>query len=529
MLDKILGKKDKDKNDTPDLRKSGKKSDSDNSDIGGRLKDMVGKVSGKPKDNGNSKTYNSSKLAAVDENDTPDLRKSGKKSDSDNSDIGGRLKDMVGKVSGKPKDNDAAKNDKDDKKGPNDKKIPRPMPKPKPKQQPLDKPRLRPPEKKKPGGFAGLGGGLGKQLPEDDQRTLVGAAVFGIILIILVGAGYYFLVYAPYQDTLNSAKMTKINEVNTYFKGALANAPQKNILLADIDSSVTPDQVLAVDVIGPATTDWQNYQNQQINLKKDPYNRVQISYSVPANATDANGNALSDANNVKNLIMNVTSAQTIINQADASVLSNMGITTPDTVAIPVLISRLQAAGGLINVGDSVDVYQNVNATPPAASGNASNNTTAPTTQPTTTTSSPVISGVSVLAILRDTTSSSDYNANMSKAQEFSINGAGLGTESSQTASGTVEQVLQAGASRNWNEAQMDSLLNAYGYRLSNFERVSNLGNMNANYLVVLEVPRENALWVIQNNNYLAGSSLYLVVPTQKAPVWMVQELQQIYG
>ena len=49
MLDKILGKKDKDKNDTPDLRKNGKKSDSDNSDIGGRLKDMVGKVSGKSK------------------------------------------------------------------------------------------------------------------------------------------------------------------------------------------------------------------------------------------------------------------------------------------------------------------------------------------------------------------------------------------------------------------------------------------------------------------------------------------------
>jgi hypothetical protein len=120
---------------------------------------------------------------------------------------------------------------------------------------------------------------------------------------------------------------------------------------------------------------------------------------------------------------------------------------------------------------------------------------------------------------------------MSHAQDFSINTAGLSTQSGPTASGTVEQVLQAGASRNWNEAQMNSLLNAYGYRLSNFERVSNLGDMSANYLVVLEVPRENALWVIQNDNYLSstGSSLYLVVPTQKAPVWMVQELQQIYG
>ena len=111
----------------------------------------------------------------------------------------------------------------DDKKSSSDKKMPRPISKPKPKQ-PIEKPRLRPPEKKKPGGFAaGLGGGFGKQLPDDDdQRTLIGAAVFGIILIVLVGAGYYFLVFAPYQDTLNSAKMAKINEVNSYFKGALA-------------------------------------------------------------------------------------------------------------------------------------------------------------------------------------------------------------------------------------------------------------------------------------------------------------------
>ena len=519
MLDKILGKKDKDKNDTPDLRKNGKKSDSDNSDIGGRLKDVIGKVSGKPKGFGDSKTPNR-KFASLDENDTPDLRKNGKKSDSDNSDIGGRLKDMVGKVSGKSNNNDKSNNG--DKKDSPDKKIPRPMPKPKPKQPPIDKPRLRPPEKKKPGGFAGLGGGLGKQLPEEDQRTLVGAAVFGIILIILVGAGYYFLVYAPYQDTLNSAKMTKINEVNSYFKGALANAPQANILLADIDSSVTPDQALSVDVIGPATTAWQTYQNQQINLKKDPYNRVQISYSVPANATDANGNPLSDANSVKNLIMNVTAAQTIVNQADASVLANMEITTPDTVAIPVYISRLQAAGGLINVGDSVDVYQNVNTT--AASGNN-------TTSSVSTSSAPQISGASVLAILRDTSSSSDYNANFSCSTAFSVGGAGLGVSSGQAATGTIEQVLQAGASGNWNQDEINSLLTAYGYKLSNYERVANLGQMNANYLVVLEVPRENALWVIQNDNYLSssGSSLYLVVPTQKAPTWMVQELQQIYG
>ena len=64
------------------------------------------------------------------------------------------------------------------------------------------------------------------------------------------------------------------------------------MILADIDSGVTPDQVLAVDVIGPATSAWREYQNQQINLKKDPYGRVMISYSAPSStgATDTNYN-----------------------------------------------------------------------------------------------------------------------------------------------------------------------------------------------------------------------------------------------
>jgi hypothetical protein len=213
MLDKILGKKDKDKKDVPDLRKEDEnKSDSD---IGGRLKDMVSKATEKSKDKVNS-------------------------------------------------------DKKDDKKSPAGKKIPRPIPRPRPK--PMDKkPKLKTPsDKKKPGRFAGIGGDVGKKITDDDQRTLVGAAVFGIILIVLVGAGYYFLVYSPYQETLNSAKVTKINEVNAYFKGPMALDPRKQSLMAEIESGVTPEQVLAVDVIGPATGAWREYQSQEINKKRTP-------------------------------------------------------------------------------------------------------------------------------------------------------------------------------------------------------------------------------------------------------------------
>jgi hypothetical protein len=431
--------------------------------------------------------------------EVPDLRKDGKKSDSD---IGGRLKDMVSKATEKSKKNSVKNGDL---KPPSGKTTPRPMPKPRTKPtsrpKPKETPRLKPPNKppKKPGR---LGGGLGKG-PDDDRRTLVGAAVFGIILIVLVGAGYYFLVYSPYQEALNNAKNTKFSEVNTYFKGPLALDPQRETLLAEIDGGSTPEQVLAVDVIGPATASWRVYQSQQINTKKDPYNRVMINY----NATGQN-----------NLIIKTQDAQTLVNAADATVLSNMEIQTPDTVAVPIIISRLQAAGGLINVGDSVDVYLSTNAT---AANQTTNQTT--TTTPTNASGVPQISGSTVLAILRAKDSGA-VNANLNQSQALAINQLTMSNTRSQSASTDVESLLQAAASRTWDEATVNNLLSSYGWRLSDFERTSNLGDLQVQYMVVLEVPRQNALFLMQNSN-----AVQLTLSSQNAPQWLSAVLKAKYG
>ncbi len=460
MLDKILGKKDKDKKDVPDLRKDDKQSDSD---IGGRLKGMVSKATEKSKE----------------------------------------------KI-----------NNNNGKKPPSGEKIPRPMPKPRSKPRPMakDKPTLKPPLKKKPpkkrGTLSGLGGGagLGKGLPDDDQKTLVGAAVFGIILIVLVGAGYYFLVYAPYQESLTVAKQTKFTEVNAYFKGALALDPQKSTILAEIDSGTTPEMVLAVDVLGPATASWREYQNQQIEAKKDAYGRVMINY---------------EAGGQKNLIMKVDAAQKIVNEADAAVLSNMEIKTPDTVAVPIIITRLQAAGGLINVGDSVDIYltsTNTSTTTTAANGtNGTNQTATTTTSTQASTSSPSISGATVLAILRAKDSGA-VGANLEQSQSIAMNTLTMTNSKTQTAKTDVEELLKAAASNTWDQSTITTLLDSYGWRLSDFERSSNLGELDVRYMVVLEVPRENALFLMQNSQ-----SLQLTVPTQNAPEWMINELKSIYG
>jgi len=416
------------------------------------------------------------------EKDTPVLR--GNNDKKDDSDIGGRLKGMVGKVTGK-----GASDKKEEIQAPPERKMPRPMPKPIAK--PGESPRLKPPQKKPESKRPGMGG-FGRRIPDDDQRTLVGAAVFGIILIILVGAGYYFLVYAPYQDSLSNAKQAKLGEVNTYFTGPLQTDPAGINLRAQIDGATTPDQVNAIDVLTPATTEWRSYQQGQIQNKTDPYGRVMISYAAGAQ---------------KNAIVKVADAQTLVNQADATVLSNMVIKTPDTVAIPIIISRLQAAGGLVNVGNSVDIY--------LLNGSA-NDTSAVN-------GTPQISGATVLAILRAQNSGA-VNANKSHAQSIAVANLVQGSASSEAASQDVEQLLRAAAAGNWDQSEVSNNLNSYGWKLSDFERVSNLGELDAQYLVLLEVPRENSIFLIQNMN-----NVILTVPTQQAPTWMIQELKQIYG
>lgn len=333
----------------------------------------------------------------------------------------------------------------------------------------------------------------------------MGAAVFAIILIALGAAGYYFLVYGPYQSSLQEAKDIKMNELNSYYKGPLATDPNKILLKAEINSAVTPDQALAVDVLGPATASWRQYQNQQISIEKDPYGRVMITYT---------------AGGQKNLITKVTDAQKIVNEADASVLANMEVKTPDTVVVPIIISRLQAAGGLINVGDAVDIYLNTNGATTTTTTNQTNQTNTTVTSNNT---NPQVSGATVLAILR-AKDSGKIAASLSTTQGIAINQLSQNSSRGQSATTDAEELLKAAAAGTWDEATVRTMLAAYGWQLSDFERASNLGELEVNYLVLLEVPRENALWLIQNQ-----AAVQLTVPTQQAPDWMVQELKKIYG
>ena len=49
----------------------------------------------------------------------------------------------------------------------------------------------------------------------------------------------------------------------------------------------------------------------------------------------------------------------IVNENDAEILSKIKFDEPNTVSVPILISRLQAGAGLVNVGSVVDIYTNI--------------------------------------------------------------------------------------------------------------------------------------------------------------------------
>ena len=223
----------------------------------------------------------------------------------------------------------------------------------------------------------------------------------------------------------------------------------------------------------------------------------------------------------------MSDAQQLIKQSDAAALSNMVISTPNTVAIPLILTRLQAAGGVINVGDAVNIYLNSNGTTAVQSTNQTNQTNQSSTGTSSSSSSsstPLVSGATVLAILRSESDSGTITANLTEAQSIAENQISSSSSKSQSSDTDVDQLLRAAASNTWDSTTINSLLDNYGYNLNNLERVSNIGDLNAQYLVILEIPQQNALSVIQNMN-----SLQLVVPTQSAPTWMATELHQIYG
>ena len=75
----------------------------------------------------------------------------------------------------------------------------------------------------------------------------------------------------------------------------------------------------------------------------------------------------------------------------------------------------------------------------------------------------------------------------------------------------------------YDEEKTFELLEDYGVKLSNYERQINLGDLDAQYMLLVETPQEKVNYLLNNMD-----NIVLTIPTSDAPDWMVEEISSTY-
>ena len=345
-----------------------------------------------------------------------------------------------------------------------------------------------------------------------DKKTLdkefnVGLIVILLIIFLIITLGYYLLVFQPQMQELQDHKNVKINQVNQLLNASLSHDANKQAILSKIDSASSVEEVDNIDVYAWASPILKNNLKEQIKSQKDKYNRVQVN-------TDNTSNILSQ-----------NDANKYLNTLDVESLSKTSISMPDTVIIPLSLNRRQAASGLLKTGDSVDIYnknkeitnlqtQDNNMDSQLSTSNDSSNQS--TDNDTTTANIPVnssddkklVGGATVVSILRSKDSGSvDSNIELSQYPHT--------RNYTQSSKVDIEQVIMAKSSGTLDESQLKIILNDYGWKISNYERLANIGDLDCEYIIMLEVPRETTQDLINNMD-----TLLLAIPSYDAPDWV---------
>ena len=329
-------------------------------------------------------------------------------------------------------------------------------------------------------------------ITDDEKKKKIGVIITTLILVTLIISAYYFVIYEPAQEELSLARTTKLNELHDLYSGALATSLNSIQLENQIIDAKTAPDVEMINIITPATKDWKDYHKKTIGLHQDKFNRTMASY----------------LNESKNVIMPTSAALNIINENDARVLSQIKFEKPNTASVPILVSRLQAGAGLVNVGSIVDIYTN------------NNSSYEEYTQ--TNSTSPDISGCTVLSIMRYE-ENGEIDSEYSKSKTIIKGNTTNPNENTKSFSSDVLELIKGSIIKGYSEKETFKMLKNYGVKLSNYERQINLGDLDAQYMLLIEVPQDKVNYVINNMD-----NIVLTIPTSQAPDWMVKELSSTY-
>ena len=328
-------------------------------------------------------------------------------------------------------------------------------------------------------------------ISDEEKKRKIGVIISTIIIITLVVSAYYFIIYEPTQEQLSIAKTTKLNELHDLYSGALATSPNALLLENKINDAQSPEEIETINILTPATKDWKSYHKKSIGLNQDRYNRTMAVYE----------------NESKNTIIPISEAMEILNENDATILSKIKFEEPNTVSVPILVSRLQAGAGLVKVGSVVDIYTNYN----SSDDNY-----------TTNSSAPKISGCTVLSIMRYE-ENGEIDSEYSKTKMTVKGNDTYPRENTRGFSSDVLEMIKGAIVNGYDENETYKMLEDYGVKLSNYEREINLGDLDAQYMLLIETPQEKVNYVLNNMD-----NIVLTIPTSEAPDWMVNEINSTY-
>lgn len=329
------------------------------------------------------------------------------------------------------------------------------------------------------------------EINDNEKKRKIGVIITTIILLTLIISAYYFIIYEPYQEELSLAKVTKLNELHDLYCGALTTSPNALLIENQINDAKSPEEIATIDIIQTATKDWKSYHKKSININQDKYNRTMVVYS----------------NESKNVIVPISKAMQMVNDNDATILSQIKFEEPDTVSVPILVSRLQAGAGLVKVGSVVDIYANSNDTDETSVENDT---------------SPEISGCTVLAIMRYE-ENGEIDSEYSKSKTVVDGNSTNPHENTKQFSSDVLELIKGSIIKGYDEKETFDMLKSYGVKLSNYEREINLGDLDAQYMLLIEVPQEKVNYIINNMD-----NIVLTIPTSQAPDWMIDEISSTY-
>ncbi len=328
----------------------------------------------------------------------------------------------------------------------------------------------------------------------DEKKRKIGKIITTIIILTLIISAYYFLIYEPAQQELNQEKTTKLNELHSLYKGPLAAAGNAFTLEDQINDAKTVYEVRSINVIKYATNDWKKFHISMIRANTDQFNRTMAFYE----------------NDSHSVIMPVNEAVDFVNNNNVEKLSEITFKKPNTVSVPILVSRLQAGAGLINTGSIVDIYK-------------SNNDTYFNETADLNKSEASVSGCTVLSIMRYE-DNGEIDSEYSKGNTIVEGNNTNPTENTQIFSSNVLELLKGAIIQGYDEKATMDMLRSYGIKLSNYEREINLGDLDAEYMLLVEVPQDKVTFIINNMD-----SIILTIPTTKAPEWMAGEINSTYS